>query len=513
MQGGGEPRTLTSPEHREPPPPSDDHAHHGPRRHLAFNREMAIRGPERSASVRRLKQAVMIGLVAWAASSFLDWWVTSFSGFGSLGTVLLLRSVGLLGGLVVLARLRRPTRPSLRLVRLMDAGLFTLLSVLGSIMCVHLGGIASPCATGIVLILIARGTTVFDQWRSGIWLFGVPALSFPVVMLAATCIYSDISAQLSDPKQLGLFGTSVGVIVTTWMLLTIGGNFVWRLRREALEARTIGRYKLERRLGRGGMGDVWAAYDARLKKRVAVKILRAHKNNRSAVVRFEREVRALAGLAHPNIVKASDYGVTDEGIWYYAMELLDGQSLGELVRAEGPLEPQRLISIAIQVADALTEAHARGVIHRDIKPDNIFITPRRGEAEVVKLLDFGVAQTSSVDEATLTATGWVAGTPGYMSPEALCGRQVDARSDVYALGATLYLALAGTQPFDLESEASIEAPLSRRPSALAGTPDRPIPDVLVKVIQRCLERDPGARYHTSRALLSALEGARDALSR
>jgi serine/threonine-protein kinase len=172
-----------------------------------------------------------------------------------------------------------------------------------------------------------------------------------------------------------------------------------------------------------------------------------------------------------------------------------------------------LIEIAMQVSAALAEAHAKGVIHRDIKPDNIFITRVGGGPDVAKLLDFGVAQTLSVDDETLTATGWIAGTPGYLSPEALRGQQVDVRSDVYALGATLYFALTKTRPFgDLESDALVEAHVSQRPPALAGTPDRPIPEVLAKIIRRCLESDPSARYQTSGALLSALDGARASLS-
>ena len=243
-----------------------------------------------------------------------------------------------------------------------------------------------------------------------------------------------------------------------------------------LEARRIGRYELQRRLGSGGMGEVWAAYDARLGQRVALKLLRRHQHNPSAIARFEREARALAGLSHPHIVSVSDYGVTDDGIWYYAMELLEGQNLRDLVETEGPLEPRRLIALAVQLAGALVEAHARGVIHRDIKPENVVVSAGGGQSEIAKLLDFGVAKTSSAASETLTATGWTPGTPAYMAPEALQGRPVDARSDIYALGATLRFALD----------------------------EAPIPEDLARVMRCCLESDPAARYPTSRALLSAL---------
>ena len=443
---------------------------------LAFDRERAIRNTERAAYADRLKQAIQLGLFIWTAAALLDGWVVHFVGVGSLSRLLWLRAAGLVVGVAAYARLRRSTRPSLNALRVMDLAAFTCPAVLLAMMCVHLGGIASPYATGMIVILVARGATASDRGPAGAWLFGAPALAYPAVMIAASCLYPDVRAQFSNPRALGLFGVSLTLLAMTWFSLTVGGNFVWRLRREMLEARRIGRYELQRRLGSGGMGEVWAAYDARLGQRVALKLLRRHQHNPSAVARFEREARALAGLSHPHIVSVSDYGVTDDGIWYYAMELLEGQNLRDLVETEGPLEPRRLIALAVQLAGALVEAHARGVIHRDIKPENVVVSAGGGQSEIAKLLDFGVAKTSSAASETLTATGWTPGTPAYMAPEALQGRPVDARSDIYALGATLRFALDGA----------------------------PIPEDLARVMRCCLESDPAARYPTSRALLSAL---------
>jgi serine/threonine-protein kinase len=345
-----------------------------------------------------------------------------------------------------------------------------------------------------VLILVARGATTFDHWRTGIWLLGVPALSYPAVMMGAGLLFPDVRAQFLDPHRLGLFGVNLTFIATGWLLLTAAGNFVWNVRREAREPRRIGRYELERRLGRGGMGEVWAARDPREKRRVALKLLRGPARKRVAVARFQREIRALAGLSHPNIVTVFDFGVTDEGTWYYAMELLEGQNLRELVEKHGPLAPERLVALGVQIAGALVEAHAGGVVHRDIKPENIFVAG--GPSGQAKLLDFGIAKTvstSSLDEEALTATGWVPGTPAYMPPEALRGDPADPRSDIYALGCTLQFALTGAPPGDRAS-----GPIGAMAASLAG------------VIRRCLESEPAARYPTSQALLLALESLRPA---
>jgi len=472
--------TLTAPEHPASRLPGADRASHLPAL-LALDPERAVREAEHEAATERLKQALRIGLLVWAATGLLDWWVVQFIGAGSLRRLLLLRALGLPVGVAVLARLGRPTPPSRGWLRFMDVAVFSQASLLVSVMCLHLGSIASPYATGIVLILVARGATMFDHWRTGIWLLGVPALSYPAVMMVAGLLFPDVRAQFTDPHRLGLFGVNLTFIATGWLLLTTAGNFVWNVRREAREPRRIGRYRLERRLGRGGMGEVWAARDPRREGRVALKLLRGPARKRAAVARFEREIRALAGLSHPNIVSVFDFGVTDEGTWYYAMELLEGQNLRELVERQGPLPPDRVAALATQIAGALVEAHAGGVVHRDIKPDNIFVVG--GPSGLAKLLDFGIAKT--LGEEALTATGWVPGTPAYMSPEALRGQPADPRSDIYALGCTLQFALTGTPPGERVSG--------------------PIPAPLAAVIRRCLEGEPAARFPNSQALLLALE--------
>ena len=240
-----------------------------------------------------------------------------------------------------------------------------------------------------------------------------------------------------------------------------------KVRRQVFEARSLGRYRLTRRLGAGGMGEVWLAHHAALKRDVAVKILRpgAEGHTPGSIARFEREVRATAELVHPNTVRVFDYGVTDDGLQYYAMELLSGVDMATLVEREGALPPARALLLIGQASRALAEAHDHGIVHRDIKPENLFVTSLGGEPDFVKVLDFGIAKVSAGD-TTMTSAGSVLGTPAFISPEVATGLPADARSDVYALGAVLYFLLSGCRPFEAASiGAMLVAHISEPPVA------------------------------------------------
>jgi eukaryotic-like serine/threonine-protein kinase len=471
---------------------------------FARERERVLRRSEHTASVRRFEKAVSIGLGLWFGTIVADIWVIQRIPSASAPSILAIRLAGTLAILLVFWRLRRPPEPSPRLLSLLDLGTFTFICTLGGLLVWSSGGIASPFLTGLLVIIVARGATTLAPWQQGVWMFGVPALTFPTVLLFAGQVDERLATQFDDPIEMTRFVMFLLFLAMTGLLLVMGGDFAWQLRRQALETRNIGRYKLERLLGRGGMGDVWAAYDIALKHRVALKTVSSQRQSPSALVRFEREARALAELTHPNTVRVFDYGVTDDGLWYYAMELLAGENLHDLVVHSGPLPTARLANIGRQVLRALGEAHAKGIIHRDIKPENVFVAVLGGEPDIVKLLDFGIAKAQLDTDAKVTVTGVVTGTPAYMPPEVLLGHAADARSDIYCFGGTLFFAATGKLPFSEQSLSLLAARLSGEAPCLSDAAPVPVSPILDTIVRRCMASDPSARYASVHDVLEAL---------
>jgi eukaryotic-like serine/threonine-protein kinase len=473
---------------------------------FALERERAVLRSSHSKAVRQLRLALTIGMFVWTGAALMDLIVSRYAGDANLGTLLTNRAVGTLIGLAVVLRLYRAPEPSARVLRACDLIAFTSISVCISLNTVNYRGLDSPYSAGILMVLLARGAATMAPWQHGALLFAPPALAYPVTLLVASRYDARIAAQVHDPSAVGAFVCMLVMIALSLVVLIWVGHFTWQLAREAMETRNIGRYKLQRRLGSGGMGDVWAAVDGTLKQRVAIKTVQAQRLGSSGLTRLEREVRALAGLTHPNTVRIFDYGATDDGLWYYVMELLQGQTLRELVERSGPLPAGRLVHIARQVLRALGEAHNKGIIHRDIKPENVFIAELGGETDVVKLLDFGIAKATSGAEATLTNTGFIAGTPAYMAPELIQGHAADRRTDVYSFGAMLYYAASGRLPFgDTEPATLFAAHLNREPEPLAGIAAHPMPEALIRLVERCMAKKPDDRYPSTHALLEALQ--------
>lgn len=279
---------------------------------------------------------------------------------------------------------------------------------------------------------------------------------------------------------------------------------------ELVGATLAGRYEVKRLLGRGGMGAVYEAVQQPLGRKVALKVIRrALSDEPSAVKRFTQEAQAVAQLSHPNIVTLFDFGQTDEGVpgagqLFLAMELLEGRSLERAIRDDGPLPWERALSIVSDVCRALVEAHDKGVIHRDLKPDNVMLVS--GREERVKVVDFGVAKLLDQGAgSTMTGTGLVVGTPGYISPEQVNGTNDDPRSDLYALGVMWFEMLTGRAPFEGETPMKVvlrhlhdPAP---RPSALASSA---LPREVDALVQRLLGKTPEARAESAAALLTEL---------
>ena len=281
------------------------------------------------------------------------------------------------------------------------------------------------------------------------------------------------------------------------VLGTYGAHLLNTLRVRAIAARQFNQYRLREPIGSGGMGEVHLAEHRLLKRPCAIKLIRPERaGDPRSLERFEREVQAMARLTHPNTVEIYDFGHTEDGTFYYVMEYLPGLSLEGLVDAVGPLMPARVIYFLRQACEALAEAHAAGLIHRDLKPGNLFATRRGGRYDFVKLLDFGLV--TEVDGPAGAVDGHeraVAGTPAYMAPEqVLNDRPLDHRCDLYALGAVAYHLLTGRPPFDGESPTRVMDAQVRDPVV---PPTRIRPDVgddLERVVLRCLAKAPEDRF-------------------
>lgn len=280
------------------------------------------------------------------------------------------------------------------------------------------------------------------------------------------------------------------------------------LREEAFHARKLGQYLLKQRLGAGGMGEVYLAEHVLLRRPCAIKLIRPERAGDPAnLLRFEREVRTTATLTHPNTIQIFDYGHAEDGTFYYVMEYLPGLTLAQLVEQYGPLPTARAIYLLRQICEALSEAHAVGLIHRDIKPANVIICERGGRHDVVKLLDFGLVLVQEVapNGEKLTQQGAIPGTPAYMSPEqAAAGENLDPRSDIYSLGCLAYFLLTGQPPFtDRPAMRMLAAHMYEPPAPLTNhCPD--VTEELQVLVMRCLAKDPAERYASARDLEIAL---------
>ena len=265
-------------------------------------------------------------------------------------------------------------------------------------------------------------------------------------------------------------------------------------KKDPMIGRTVaGRYEIIGLLGKGGMGAVYKARQPAVQRMIALKVLlQEFANNETVIKRFHQEALAASRLTHPNTIKVYDFGQTDDGILYIAMEYLRGQSLAQAQGRGQPMPPKRVIHIMRQVCKSLAEAHKAGIIHRDLKPDNIFLEDIQGERDYVKVLDFGVAKLKEFEgkEGTLTQAGMIFGTPKYMSPEQARSGNLDPRSDVYALGVILYECLVGRAPFVAENPLSILiAHVNERPPPFkAINPDISVPPALEAVVFKALSK-------------------------
>ncbi|HEX9188470.1 MAG TPA: serine/threonine-protein kinase [Vicinamibacteria bacterium] len=359
------------------------------------------------------------------------------------------------------------------------------------------GSIPEPDLRGMVmllavtLVLYTRAIFVPSSARRTLAVSAIAALPLAVYSL------SNETVRLSVWKVMWLLASIT--------VATAGSAVIYGLRREVRHARQLGQYTLEEKLGEGGMGVVYRARHAMLRRPTAVKLLRPERMGEAGLRRFEREVQLTASLSHPNTVTVFDYGRTPDGVFYYAMELLDGLGLDRLVETDGPQPPARVVHVLRQVLGALAEAHGIGLVHRDVKPGNVILCERGGLADVAKVVDFGLVKDLEA-EAGASHDATLVGTPLYLAPEAIRAPVADARSDLYSTGAVAYFLLTGRHVF--EGRTIIEIcghHLHTEPTPPSERLGRPVPPALEAWVLDCLEKDPARRPASAAEAAARLE--------
>lgn len=352
------------------------------------------------------------------------------------------------------------------------------------------------------ILIFIYGTLMPNTWkRAAVVLFPVAILPYPIIAIQRW--FSPEVAFLLDQDRAS---SVLPLTVIAAAIATFATHIINSVRREAFKARQYGQYRLMERLGRGGMGEVYKAEHVLLKRPCAIKLIKSSDEaDAVAVARFEKEVKTTAKLTHWNTIEIYDYGRTDDGTFYYVMELLRGMSLDELVTGYGPLPPARVIHLLRQICGALQEAHSVGLIHRDIKPANIFASQRGGVFDVAKLLDFGLVKEGVERSGVGGKSASVSGTPLYMSPEqASSYDDVDGRADIYSLGVVAYFLLTGETPFTGKNVLEVLAahrnqeviPPSKLMCAVSADLDR--------VILKCMAKLPADRFQDAASLMAAL---------
>jgi eukaryotic-like serine/threonine-protein kinase len=325
----------------------------------------------------------------------------------------------------------------------------------------------------------------------------------------------DRASELPDDDPIAKWSTAVAIAVWGLTFAVVGAilsKVLFRLRLTVRKAMRLGQYRLEQKLGEGGMGVVYRAKHALLRRPTAIKLLRREQVGEQTVLRFEREVRNTSRLTHPNTVAIYDYGRTPEGIFYYAMELLDGPNLAQIVEMDGPLPPARVAHVLLQCAGALAEAHEMGLVHRDVKPENIVLCRRGGVPDVVKVVDFGlVKDLETDDEVKLSRADALTGTPLYMPPEAITAPdKVDGRSDLYQLGGVAWFLLVGRPPFEGATVVEVCAKHLEQPPSPPSSHRKHIPKELEAIVLRLLEKKQSERFQRASELEDALADCADA---
>jgi eukaryotic-like serine/threonine-protein kinase len=366
---------------------------------------------------------------------------------------------------------------------------------------------------GTLILVFTYGIFVPNDWKRAARVIVPMALAplvAPLFLGLTSSAFRTISEEALTPEKLS---ENALYLVLGAVTAIFGTHTINTFRTEAFRARRLNQYRLTKELGAGGMGEVYLAEHQLLKRPCAIKLIRPSLSQKPRVLaRFELEVRATARLSHWNTVEVFDYGRTEDGTFYYVMEYLPGLSLQEPVDRHGPLPPGRIIYLLRQACDALREAHAAGLIHRDLKPPNIFSAYRGARYDVAKLLDFGLVKPiKDEDSPVLTREGTVTGSPLYIAPEQIMRTHAaDRRTDIYAMGAIAYFLLTGRPPFLGSDSMAVMVAHARDPVVPPSRLRDDVPGDLEKVVLRCLEKKPQDRYQDAESLARSLSACADA---
>lgn len=377
----------------------------------------------------------------------------------------------------------------------------------------HLLSVVKGNLLGILAMMFTYAIFIPNNWRRAAAMIAPLALApmvVPWVLGQLHPEFYEVAVRVANLEQV----SEQAIFVFLGAFTAIFGTHTMNtLRSEVYQARLSNQYHLGRKLGRGGMGDVYFAEHQLLKRPCAIKLIRHElAGNPRVFARFEREVRATAALSHWNTIEIYDYGRNDDGSFYYVMEYLPGLSLADLVRRHGAMAPARVIYLLRQACDALREAHNAGLVHRDIKPANLMAAYRGGHYDVAKLLDFGLVKTLSQDQSIqLSQEGTVAGSPLYMAPEQIMSTgPADARTDIYGLGAVAYFMLTARPPFTGANPMAVMIAHTRDPVTPPSEIKPDIPSDLEAIVLRCLAKNPDDRYPNTTCLAEALSSCADA---
>ncbi len=362
----------------------------------------------------------------------------------------------------------------------------------------------------IALFVVVRAIVVPSTVRRTL-LLSIPA---PIGVLAIQLSYGVLYAcdgyvvpQQYFPFQVAWYQ------VLLWMavgMAALASRINFSLRVQAWKAKEMDQYVIEGPLGFGGMGEVHRAHHSLMKRPTAIKLIRAELAGKRNLERFEKEVRQTSRLTHPNTIRIYDYGRTPDGEFFYAMELLDGADLEKIVDETGPLPPARVIRILSQTCAALEEAHAKGLVHRDVKPSNLLLSTQGLDRDVVKIMDFGLVKDTKSTGTTLTQADEICGSPHTISPEALTNGEVTGRSDLYSLGAVGCFLLTAQPVFDAQTVVEFAAAHLHRDPRPPSTLLDGVPADLETILLACLQKDPEQRPADARAMRESLEACADA---